>query len=194
MEGEGFVWRYVFACCYPQDTKENSSKQEARSRRKRKEVYDIFNTIRSAAGVSVMKKKPTVGKLKKKLWPIFSRYIRLKYADENGTVQCVTCKKLMYWKEAQAGHFVDGRANRVLFDEKLVHPQCYACNVGRKGNKIPYVKFMMKKYHLTLDECCDLDMLKFQVKKFTITDLEEKIEHYSEEVKTLLDNKQEPVQ
>src|SRR3990167_9020671 len=61
---------------------------------------------------------------KDRAWAAFSRYIRMKYANKSGMVECITCHTFKHWKEMQAGHFVDGRNNTVLFDERLVHPQC----------------------------------------------------------------------
>ena len=54
------------------------------------------------------KKLPSISSLEDKLDVLFSKYIRRRHADEGGTVQCVTCGKLMHWEKdgAQAGHFV----------------------------------------------------------------------------------------
>jgi len=61
-------------------------------------------------------------------------------------VQCVTCGKRMRWQEAQAGHFVQGRSRGILFDERGVHPQCYACNVVHHGQLDYYYEYMMCHY------------------------------------------------
>ncbi len=45
-----------------------------------------------------------------------------------------------------AGHFVQGRRNAVLFDERNVHPQCPGCNLYRSGNIINYYPFMLETY------------------------------------------------
>ena len=41
---------------------------------------------------------------------VFSQYIRCKYADKNGMVECYTSGKKYHWKEIQCGHFIP-RAN-----------------------------------------------------------------------------------
>lgn len=46
----------------------------------------------------------------------------------------------------QAGHFVPGRGNGVLLDERGVHPQCYRCNCILHGNLIEYYPFMVRTY------------------------------------------------
>ncbi len=83
---------------------------------------------------------------KDKAWDTFSRYIRTRDCirftgtPENG--MCVTCKKYLPFKKLQAGHFIAGRTNAVLFDEEAVYSQCYSCNVGRGGAYVEYFVFM----------------------------------------------------
>ncbi len=110
-------------------------------------------------------KKPKVKKVslktaRNKAWKVFSEYIRRKYAITNGNVYCCTCNWVGPWQESQAGHFVDGRNNSVLYDERLIHVQCVRCNVFLKGNKVVYTVFMMKKYLLTIDQIKEFDELK----------------------------------
>ena len=137
-----------------------------------------------------MKKKPkkqkTVAHLKNKvLWPLFSKYIRLKYAKD-GMCQCVTCKK---WLPAfgkgcvQAGHFIPGRHNSVLYDERQVYPQCYHCNVHLKGNTVEYYTFMLNVHGKeVIDELRDLDKQTKQYKRYEI---EEMIDWYRMRVDAL---------
>lgn len=84
-----------------------------------------------------MAKKSPRAKAKLRAWNAFSAYIRAR----DGL--CVTCKS---GTAAQAGHFIDGRHNAVLFSERGVHGQCYHCNIGLKGNKLEYWLFMEKRY------------------------------------------------
>lgn len=91
------------------------------------------------------KKKSKIITLKKKAWALFSKYIRLKYSDHNGYTSCVTCGHTDYYKNMQAGHFVPGRCNSILFEENGVHPQCRRCNYN-EGNGPEYFIFMEKTY------------------------------------------------
>jgi len=85
--------------------------------------------------------------LKRKLWTTFSVYTRLKAANNKGFVKCVTCPTKRHWKDGmQAGHFIPGRHNGVLFEETNVHPQCVGCNIFLHGNLIKYYPFMLKTY------------------------------------------------
>jgi hypothetical protein len=63
----------------------------------------------------------------------------------DGYCTCVTCGVRKPWKEMQAGHFIDGRNNAILFDELGVYPQCYACNCMKSGNKVEYFRFMQEQ-------------------------------------------------
>lgn len=46
----------------------------------------------------------------------------------------------------QAGHFLRGRLNANLFDERGTNEQCYACNVGRDGNVVEYYEWMLIRH------------------------------------------------
>lgn len=90
------------------------------------------------------KKKLTDGQLKKKAWKEFSIFIRTRRASRfDGFTKCVTCDVRKHWKEMQAGHFLRGRLNANLFDERGTNEQCYACNVGRDGNVVEYYEWML---------------------------------------------------
>lgn len=71
----------------------------------------------------------------------------------------------------QAGHFIPGRHNAVLFDERNVHPQCVGCNVFKHGNLIPYYRYMLFYYgQAVIDELEELDKSS---QSFTIDELEQ---------------------
>lgn len=88
----------------------------------------------------------TLQKLKRETAKDLQKAIRLESADRNGECQCVTCGKRYHWKEIQAGHFVSGRSNGVLFDERGIHPQCVSCNMFRNGNQEAYFQFMLSRF------------------------------------------------
>jgi len=97
--------------------------------------------------------KPGVKKSKKKAWDAFSKYVRLRDAlnttKTKDTLLCITCGKpypSFGIGCAQAGHFIPGRGNTVLIDEKFVFGQCYNCNVNLKGNWVPYRRKMVELY------------------------------------------------
>lgn len=91
-------------------------------------------------------KKLSVSKLKKKAWDAFSLYIRTKYADWAGNVECYTCGKKFTIKTTQAGHGIAGRNNSVLFEESLVRPQCVGCNFFGGGKYGIFMDKLIKEY------------------------------------------------
>jgi hypothetical protein len=105
-----------------------------------------------------MPKKSKDGKIKKKedytktdwidwLWPVFSRYIRtrdcIRTTGSPLHGKCVTCGKKYPIGKLQAGHFIPGRTDAILFDETQVHAQCYRCNVKLQGMWHKYYAFML---------------------------------------------------
>lgn len=129
-------------------------------------------------------KQKTISSLKKKLWTIFSEWVRRNEANYQGYCKCVTCGILRPWKEMQAGHFIAGRTNSILFDERGVHPQCARCNIFLYGNTIYYYEYMERNYgKKVIDE---LKKKKNTIKSFTRQELEQMIKEYREKINHLL--------
>jgi hypothetical protein len=76
--------------------------------------------------------------LEKKLDRIFSEYVRLKAADENGYCKCVTCGKVYHWKEIHCGHFISRAVKATRFNETNCNPQCVNCNTYNQGKWLEY--------------------------------------------------------
>ena len=127
-------------------------------------------------------KKKSVKTIKAKAWAAFSKYIRLKYSDHNGYVKCCTCDTVKHYKEMQAGHFIAGRCNSILFYEKGVHPQCRRCNYN-EGNGPEYFVFMEETYGR--DEIDYQRQLKHQTRKYSHRDYEKIYQKYSKLVKEM---------
>jgi hypothetical protein len=65
---------------------------------------------------------------------VFSQYIRNRYADKTGIVECYTCGKKHTIAEIQCGHFM-GRSNlSTRWMEQNCRPQCMECNYFKTGN------------------------------------------------------------
>lgn len=112
-------------------------------------------------------KKTTLGKEKAKAWKSFSLWVRNRNAVE-GMNECYTCGKIYSVKELQAGHFIEGRTNSILFHEDIVEPQCAKCNIWDKGNLTVYTFKKIKE--LGEDRVNELIQLKHQTRKYTIAD------------------------
>lgn len=84
---------------------------------------------------------------KDRAWKMFSKYIRVRDAlKSTGTedrCKCYTCGRFFPIKKLQAGHYIDGRSNSILFDETTTKAQCYECNVIRKED--PEIKEVFRR-------------------------------------------------
>jgi 5-methylcytosine-specific restriction endonuclease McrA len=127
------------------------------------------------------KKKLTRSKIIKKLDNIFSQYIRLSNS-KNGNCTCVTCGKVGDWKNGgiQAGHFISRKHYSTRWNEDNVKPQCVGCNVFRYGEQYKFSLYLGKKKS---KELFDKSLI---ITKFASYELEDMIDHYSDEVKKLL--------
>ena len=77
---------------------------------------------------------------------VFSQYIRLMNARDDGMVQCVTCGKRLFRTEIQNGHYKKRSAYKYRFDPINCHPQCDQCNVFLNGNYRNYHIYMVNTY------------------------------------------------
>ncbi len=132
-------------------------------------------------------KKYTLKQAKAKAWVAFSTFIRtrdcLKATGTSNLGICVTCGKHCDIKSLQAGHFIGGRTNSVLFVEDNCHAQCVGCNVFLRGNYDRYVVFMLDTYgEKRVRELADLKnhLTKYSVSDYV--DLCEKYKKLNEEV------------
>ncbi len=120
-------------------------------------------------------KRPTVSKLKKDTWELFSKYIRLrdclKTTGCSSFGLCITCSKRYHIKLLQAGHFISGRHNANLFSERGTHAQCYTCNILLKGNTLVYRRKIIEMYGPGYDEVLEAEAR--QIKNLSVSDLEQ---------------------
>ena len=133
------------------------------------------------------KKKRTINQLKKELWKIFSKYIRIRDCIQTTGCSswglCISCSKRYHIKLLQAGHFIPGRHNSNLFYERGVHAQCYNCNINLKGNTLNYMDALVELYgEGIIEELRENDRIS---KKFTVRELEEKMEYYKQKIKDI---------
>ena len=76
---------------------------------------------------------------------VTSQYIRRKHADFNGNVKCVSCGKVLPWKEAHCAHFIGRSAKSTRWLEENLHPACCGCNTYRK-------EYHMREYTLYMED------------------------------------------
>ena len=125
----------------------------------------------------------TISKLKKKLDTIFSLYIRLRSADDNGNNQCCTCGKIDNWRNLQCGHFVSRKYLATRFHEANCFPQCLSCNVFRYGEQWKFGQFLDRNLGEGVSE--ELVILGHSTLKISRAEYEEKIGYYKLTVENL---------
>lgn len=132
-----------------------------------------------------------VKKLKKKLWPIFSRYIRLKYADHTGWTK-TSDGEYAFWKETDCGHLWHNSdrnsllgGNELWFYENNFAPQSQAGNRFNKDDSAKkYMGWAIEKYGKK--EVDKMYKLKQTYKLWTEEELEEKYQFYKSEVDRMM--------
>ena len=115
-----------------------------------------------------MQSKKTVGKLKQDAAKLLQKLVRMKYADDFGMCQCVTCHKVQHWKEMDGGHWISRNSAHLLTEENI-HPQCKGCNRFMSGCHEQYTLFMIDTYGM--DTVRELSETKRQIVKHTRADL-----------------------
>lgn len=78
---------------------------------------------------------------RKQAWNAFAAYIK-----KRDKFICITCGKKATGWQMNAGHWLPGRWNSLLFEETCVHAQCQECNQILGGNSPAYYEFMLKRY------------------------------------------------
>lgn len=131
-------------------------------------------------------------KAKDAAWRQFSIYIRtrdcLRFSGRPDLGKCVTCKRVYPFKQLQAGHFIQGRTNSVLFDERLVYSQCLGCNgnppMGKGGNYVEYFIFMEEEWgRIMIDEFL---ALKYKTVIYKIPDFQRMEQEFKDKTEALL--------
>jgi len=132
--------------------------------------------------VSSLKKKPkTVSQLKKeadKYWSIATRY---RFANDDGTAECVTCQVRKPIKELQCGHFMSRRFNYTRFSEFNTAPHCSGCNIFKSGEQYKYSQFIEDFYGVGTAKQIQKESQEYH--KFTTQELEEIIKDAKEQIK-----------
>lgn len=98
----------------------------------------------SAIKKGTIKRKNTKQALIKKLDEVFSRYIRVRYSNK-GYCRCISCGKMMHWKDIQNGHYMSRRYLSTRWSEDNCRPQCVACNIFNQGNAQAYRLGLIKE-------------------------------------------------
>ena len=107
---------------------------------------------------------------------VYSEYIRLYNADDNGYCECVTCGKILFWKNIHNGHFISRKNETTRYSE-------INCNTYGNGKWLEYEARLIEMYGQEKIE--DLKKVARIGGGYTKDQLKEMIEVYKNRVKKL---------
>lgn len=107
------------------------------------------------------------------VWKSCAWYVKVRESNTHGKVKCVTCPKILsiYDQECNAGHFVPGRGNAVLFDDAHIFPQCSGCNCDGGGEQHKFGEFLKRKYGYDNNKIDEILDMRHKTRKFTLEEL-----------------------
>ena len=117
----------------------------------------------------------SINNLTEDLDAVFSQYIRLKYADKNGMVECFTSGKVFHWTKIQNGHFIPRANLGTRWMEANCRPQSEYDNCFLSGNLSIFEKNLEKEHKGIVEY---LQETARQVSKPTRNDLKELLNEY----------------
>lgn len=77
---------------------------------------------------------------------VFSRYIRIREANQKGFATCFTCGKIDLWNNLQCGHFIKRGEHQLRWDSRNAKAQCHNCNVVQYGNLEVYANRLNEEH------------------------------------------------
>lgn len=139
--------------------------------------------VKDKVWVKNKKKSKTRWQLVKELDAVFSRYIRLRDADDKGICTCITCGSKVHRKDIQNGHFISRWNYKYRRSVVNCRSQCMPCNIYKSGNYIAYTLYMIWKYGQWVVEMMQKDK---ELIKTSTPEIKEMIEKYKYEVELLM--------
>lgn len=126
-------------------------------------------------------KHKSLKSLRKRAWKLISEYVRRSNADEKGLNSCFTCGIKKHWKEMDCSHYI--HKDCLDYDLVNLHACCSRCNRFLHGNLGVYAERLIAEYGG--EAIAELRERSKRIKKFTVTELEEIINLYTQRLKEL---------
>jgi len=118
-----------------------------------------------------MAKLKSIAKLVDEAAVLMQKLVRMKAANDDGYVTCVTCGVVKHWKEMQGAHFISRRWTATKILEENIHPCCPCCNGPLRGNLQNYTLYMIDTYGREFVD--ELLLLKHDSRKYYRNEVEE---------------------
>lgn len=135
-----------------------------------------------------MTKTKSVASLKKELDGIFSAFIRLRDADNSGTVTCFVTGARIFWRDADAAHWIVRAKMPTRYDERNVHACSIDSNRFDPDHTQMYSARLRERYGKELEQ--ELISKASGLQKFTRPEMERMIMDYKRKVKELKKQKE----
>lgn len=119
----------------------------------------------------------------KKLWKVFSEYIRQRDADENGYCKCFTCGLMRHWRQMDAGHGIGRQHWGTRYSEKNNHAQCKRCNGFEGGKREVYKQRVDERYGAGTWDL--LELASRQKSKITQFEIDAMEKYYKDKLKLI---------
>lgn len=114
---------------------------------------------------------------------VFSLWVRLSRATEDGYGTCYTCGHQAHYKKLQAGHYVSRYVKQLRYEVDNVKIQCPMCNIWKRGDLLTFRENLVRD--LGEPRVLELEAKRKELFKPTRTFYEEKISHYKALLETL---------
>lgn len=109
-----------------------------------KQCSTIYSTQKRVAKHEQDEKDLSLNYLIEDLDIVFSQYIRCKYADKNGMVECYTSGTKHHWTKIQNGHYISRSSLATRWLEDNCRPQSKYDNCRLNGNIEVFAKNLEK--------------------------------------------------
>lgn len=124
----------------PPKPEKRGPKPKVRLRRTSSPRRESGTKLRKAAPRK--QRKTTLAGLKRKLWALFSAYVK---ARDGAT--CVTCGKAgLEGAQLQAGHWISRARHSTIFHPLNCASQCNVCNLYGRGKPAEFAVYLLDKY------------------------------------------------
>ena len=113
---------------------------ESRSKRS-----NVRSSLPKKPAKKAPKKKPIPKSIRQQTLAAMQKLRKLEEANDEGMVRCISCGRLMHWKESQGGHYIPRAVKPTEIDPDNIWPQCPRCNGVLYGNLTDYRFRLVKK-------------------------------------------------
>lgn len=120
---------------------------------------------------------------------VFSIFIRIEEADENGMNDCITCGQNFHWRQLTCGHFFKRDNQGTRYHEVNCGPQCMNCQriAEESGKDVRHENYIINKYGQ--DALDEIDFLHNQEVKMMKHEFREIESIYKKRVKEIAKKK-----